>query len=56
MEGSEINSSHQLRAQLVVEGEGSIAGNNGCPKLPLEIRNVETVGLSFVEKRNCSLM
>ena len=40
-----MKSWHQLRAKLVEEGRESIVGENGWPKLPLEIRNEEIVGI-----------
>ena len=45
VDGSGLKSWHQLRAKLVEEGRGSIVGENGWPKLPLEIRNEEIVGI-----------
>ena len=49
MEVSQINSWHQLKAQLVGEGSGSIVRKNGRLKLPLEIPNEEIAGVkSFI--------
>ena len=45
VDGSGLKSWHQLRAKLVEEGRESIVGGNGWPKLPLEIRNEEIVGI-----------
>ena len=46
MEGSVFNSWHQFRAKLFGEGRESIECENSKPKLPLEIRNEEIVGLT----------
>ena len=43
VDGSGINSWHQLRTKLV--GEGSTEDKNGWPKLQLESRKEEMVGL-----------
>ena len=45
LDGSGLKSWHQLRAKLVEEGRESIVGENGWPKLLIEIRNEEIVGI-----------
>ena len=45
VDGSGLKNWHQLRAKLVEEERESIVGENGWPKLPLEIRNEEIVGI-----------
>ena len=46
VDGTGINNWEGLKSKLVTEGRGGLVGANGWPRVPLEIRNEEIVGLS----------